>query len=353
MVWWDNQQMLKEIDVSTALALDPIFIDVRSETEHQEACIPSAINIPLFSDEERKQVGIVYKQQGFDPARLLGLDIVAPKLPEMVRQIKALSDKRPIVLYCWRGGLRSQAVASILQLMGIDVYRLIGGYKAYRRHVNEFFNQAKLPYQAVVISGLTGVGKTELLTELKSIGGSVIDLEGLANNRGSVFGSIGLGAQPSQKDFEARLFHDFIKLGHTSVFAVECESKRIGRIVLPPILWNSMQEGLKVLVFTSIKERVQRLMRIYTSDDQDSLEGCRQAIQSLKDRLGHERINRLLEALDHGSIDEVVEELLVDYYDPLYRYPDQPDDSYHLSVDTTDIKQAAYQIKAFMDSLEK
>lgn len=343
--------MSREIDVRAALDLDPIFIDVRSEGEHQEACIPSAINIPLFTNDERKRVGITYKVEGYESARMLGLEIVAPKLPAMVRQIKALSQVRPVVIYCWRGGMRSQSVATIIHLMGLNVYRLVGGYKAYRRHVNEFFVQAKLPYHAVVISGLTGVGKTELLTELKGIGGSVIDLEGLANNRGSVFGSVGLGQQPSQKDFEARLYDEFMRLGDSAVYAVECESKRIGRIVLPPALWASMQDGVKVLVYTSVEERVQRLVRIYTTGDQGSIEGCKQAIQSLSNRLGNETVHKLLVALDCGSIDEVVEKLLADYYDPLYRYPSEPDVAYPLSVDTTDMKQAAFQIKLFMDSL--
>lgn len=341
--------MLREINIQQAIAMNPIFVDVRAECEYGEACIPYAINIPVFSDEERKQVGITYKAEGLEQARVLGLSIASPKLPEMVRKIKEISEGRPIVIYCWRGGMRSQAVVTIMQLMGLNVYRLIGGYKAYRRYINDFFSQDRLPYEAVVLSGLTGVGKTELLTELSRLGGNNIDLEGLANNRGSVFGSIGLGEQPSQKDFEARLFQEFVRIGTSGVFAVECESKRIGRIIIPMILWEAMQRGPRILLYTSVEERVKRLVNIYVTGHQGSLEACKQAIQSLNNRLGNEIVQTMLSDLERGEMDKVVEKLLVDYYDPLYRYPDGPDPAYQLSVDTTDMKRAAQQVKDFMD----
>lgn len=337
--------MIKEITIKEALAMDgAIFVDVRSEGEFAEATVPGAFNIPLLDNEERVRVGIVYKQEGPEKARKTGLEIVSPKLAPMVEQYSQLGQQKPIILLCWRGGMRSKSVTTILRLMGFPVYRLIGGYKSYRRFVNEYLGRSQLPQRVVVLHGLTGVGKTEVIEELRQMGIAAVNLEALANNRGSVFGNIGLGAQPSQKNFEGGLVQQLMAYGDYPYVIVECESKRIGRIILPDILVTDMQDGIHLLLYAPMAKRVERLLEIYALSGPDGIEQCKRAINGLVQRLGRERVKYLSEQLNQGRLTVVAEELLVNYYDPLYKYPGQPSDQYDLSVDTSDIKGAARQI---------
>ena len=155
--------MSKEITIQEALALPGAkFVDVRSESEYNEATIPGAVNLPLLGDDERAVVGTAYKQQGVEDARILGFDIVSPKLPQMVRAFQELSLQEPLIVFCWRGGMRSQSICAVLESVGLPAYRLAGGFKAYRRYVNDYLSRP-LPHKVVVMHGLTGVGKTEVL----------------------------------------------------------------------------------------------------------------------------------------------------------------------------------------------
>lgn len=345
--------MAKEITITEALALPGAkFIDVRSESEFSEAAVPDAVNIPLLTDEERVRVGTAYKQHGVDEARSLGLEFVSPRLSAMVDDYRRMSVEGPLVVYCWRGGMRSKSVCSLLESLGIPVYRLVGGYKAYRRYVNEYLDRP-LPHKVAVIHGLTGVGKTELLEELARLGSPSVDLEGLANNRGSVFGQIGMQPQPSQKMFDGLLVRELAfwePLGH---IIVECESRRIGRIILPASLVQAMKSGIRILAFCPIGERIRRIKRIYAGDDGDNKEELKKAIMSLGQRVGRKRAEEFSRQVDEGRLDEIVEYLLVHYYDPLYRYPDTADPSYDLSVDTSDIKAAAERIHSFLQNRYK
>lgn len=214
--------MVKDISVEQAIDFPGgILVDVRSEGEFAEGTIPGAHNICLLNNEERSKVGTEYKQIGPGRAKMTGLELVSPKLAGMVRAYERLSgpDKK-VVLFCWRGGLRSQFVAQMLDMAGFDVYRIEGGYKAYRRYVNAYLN-SDLPHRAVVINGLTGVGKTIILRKLAEKGLPVLELEGLAVHRGSVFGKVGLPPSPSQKDFEALIFRDLKKAEPRGIFLVE------------------------------------------------------------------------------------------------------------------------------------
>ncbi|MDD2497667.1 MAG: tRNA 2-selenouridine(34) synthase MnmH, partial [Desulfitobacteriaceae bacterium] len=180
--------MITPLEIDQALSLSyPLFVDVRSEREFKVDHIPGAINVPLFNDEERALVGTVYKTQSPEQARYLGLKIVSPKLPDLVQLIQSQGEGREIVLYCWRGGMRSLSLATVLDLMNIHVYRLSGGYKSFRRWICSYFSQDSLPFQVVVVHGLTGTGKTNVLKKLAERGVPVLDLEGLAGHRGSVF----------------------------------------------------------------------------------------------------------------------------------------------------------------------
>ncbi|MBM7868405.1 tRNA 2-selenouridine(34) synthase MnmH [Heliobacterium gestii] len=195
-----------EIPITIEKALSGEFgplIDVRSEGEYTEATIPGAVNLPLLSNEERVRVGTIYRHQGPADAREIGLEITGPKLPEMYRKAQTIAGKGPAVLFCWRGGMRSKTTSTVLNLMGMETYRLEGGYKAFRRYVNEYLEQRLSAWPFLMLHGNTGVGKTEILSALAARGAGVIDLEAIAENRGSVFGHIGYDAIPSQQTFGA------------------------------------------------------------------------------------------------------------------------------------------------------
>lgn len=345
--------MVQEITIKEALALPGVkFIDVRSESEFSEASVPEAINLPVLTDAQRARVGTAYKHQGVDVARSLGLEYVSPRLPDMVKEYQELAVENPLVVYCWRGGMRSKSMCSLLESMDVPVYRLVGGYKAYRRYVNEYLDRP-LPHQVTVIHGLTGVGKTEILEELARLGSPAVDLEGLANNRGSVFGQIGLRPQPSQKMFDGLLVRELAFWEACGNIIVECESRRIGRIILPSSLIEAMRAGIKILAYCPVGERIKRIKRIYAGDYTDNREDLKKAILSLGQRVGRKRVDEFCQQVDEGRLDEVVEYLLINYYDPLYRYPDAPDPAYDLSVDTTDIRTAAEKIHAFLQGKYK
>jgi len=341
--------MAKEVTVKEALNMKGAkLIDVRSESEFSEATIPGSINIPLLRDSERAAVGAVYKQMGVNDARLLGLEYVTPRLPQMVKEYQELAVGGNLIVFCWRGGMRSKSVCSVLESMGLPVYRLVGGYKAYRRYVNEYLER-ELPHKVVVFHGLTGIGKTEILQELRKMSIPAVDLEGLANNRGSVFGQIGMKPQPSQKMFDGLLVRELAFWEPAGYIIVECESRRIGRIILPALLVESMRSGVKILGYCSIEKRKDRIKRIYAGSWDKNRLKLKEAIKSLEQRVGKKRTADFCEMVDKGNLDEIVEYLLIKYYDPLYSYPSGPDPEYDLSVNTDDIKKAAIQIRDFLN----
>lgn len=346
--------MMKDVGIEEALGLErAVLVDVRSPGEFTQEHIPGAVNIPLFSDEERAEVGTAYKQIGPGAARFRGLAHVGPKLYGLVSEIAELSKDRTPVLYCWRGGERSQAIAQILDLMRISGYRITGGYKAYRQYVLARLQQHPT-CDVAVVHGLTGVGKTDLLNALRGQGMPAIDLEGLANHRGSVFGGVGLGEQPGQKCFDSLLLGELEQFDQYGLILVESESRRIGRVYLPDRLYEKMKTGHHVLVYDQFENRVDRLYREYTANgavlDVDGLERCLKGIQS---HLGKKKHQEMLAMLQAGDIRPLISLLLSDYYDPLYGYPQGQDPAYDLCIDMSDEKAAIKAMSAWVDELAK
>ncbi|MDR3602450.1 MAG: tRNA 2-selenouridine(34) synthase MnmH [Desulfosporosinus sp.] len=340
--------MITEITIQELRALEhPIFVDVRSEGEFAEATIPGSVNIPLFNNAERVEVGTTYTQTTPSLARELGLSIVSPKLPQIVKKVEELSKQGPLVLFCWRGGMRSKSLAAVLDLMGIPVYRLLGGYKSYRSLVLEY-HENKLPFQVVVLRGNTGVGKTELLGTLRAEGYPAIDLEKLANNRGSVFGGVGLGSSPSQKKFEGLLYEELKLLSKFPYIIVECESKRIGRVTLPPNFFTAMQEGIQILHYDALKNRVQRLLKEYTAVP-NALQEIGTALERLIRTLGRVKVQELRTLLDGGCLDVFTERLLVEYYDKLYGYPSEPSSKYEFYLNYEEPAAALRVLESYLD----
>lgn len=338
--------MIREICAEELAGLpDPVLIDVRSEGEFEEATIPGAVNLPLLSNSERSEVGKAYTNVSPAAARVMGLRFVSPKLPQLVARAGELGQGRPLVLFCWRGGMRSRALAQVLDLMGLPVYRLVGGYKAYRHKVVEFFAQ-EFQTQVLVLRGNTGVGKTELLARLRRAGYPAIDLEGLANNRGSVFGDVGLGQAPSQKAFEARFYEDLRLFQDRRYVIVECESKRIGRVNLPLSFYEAMQSGIQILVYDSLESRVKRLVEEYTRLP-GALEQIREALQRLRKTLGNLKVDEL-ERLVRKDQETFTRILLQEYYDPLYAYPNEPSQEYSLSLNQADPVVAMKELEHYL-----
>ena len=192
------------IDLDQALAArekGALLVDVRTPAEFAEATIPGAINVPIFSNDERAEVGTLYTQVGKVQARTRGVELVAPKIPALLAAVREAHTQRtgPVIVFCWRGGMRSRALTAFLELAGTPARQLLGGHKAFRRLVLDDL-EAGIWGRVLVLRGMTGVGKTVMLTRLTAEGYPVIDLEGLANHRGSAFGGLGLPDQPGHDD---------------------------------------------------------------------------------------------------------------------------------------------------------
>ncbi len=346
--------MYHDISIEEALALKNRkvnFIDLRSEKEYQEDAIPGAINIPIFNNEERAKIGTTYKQIGVEEAKKLGLDIVGPKLSRIYSEIRELSKDKPIVLYCWRGGMRSKYMASMLDSMGLYVRRIIGGYKAYRRTVHDYLYREQLPHRAVVLCGLTGVSKTHILKRLEKMGTPVLDLEELANHRGSVYGKIAMPPSPSQKKFETNIAEKLTQYEQCNYFIAECESRRIGQLLVPPAVMNSLRNGYKILIYAKLSTRVNRIIHDYTNGPNYNIDELQTATSKLTKYLGTKKVEELNVMLAEQKFEEVFTYLLANYYDRLYKYPEGPDKDFDLCVDSEDLDLAAERIHAYLKRL--
>lgn len=293
-------------------------IDVRSESEFEEDHILGAINIPILNDEERIIVGTTYKEKGVKAAKILARNITLPNMLIKLNKIYSIieSSKKIPLIYCARGGDRSGIVATFLAMENTYVFRLTGGYKAYRGYILNYFNEI-FNKKIKVFYGLTGTGKTEVLLELKKKKLPVIDLEGLANNRGSVFGHIGLGKQPSQKRFDTMLFNALTEVDEDYII-VEGESKKIGRLYIPEEFYDRMTFGDSYIIDCSLELRIKRIIDEYGGYLTENKEELLRSLQVLKVQLGNEKISELINKFNSGHLNEVVEFLLINYYDILY-----------------------------------
>jgi tRNA 2-selenouridine synthase len=298
-------------------------LDVRSPGEYAHAHIPGAFNLPLFTDEERKVVGTAYKQQSRETAIKIGLDYFGTKMRRMVEDVESIINSMPhrpasqmVLVHCWRGGMRSAGVAWLLDLYGYKVCTLAGGYKSYRHWIIDTFS---LPLSFNIVAGFTGAGKTYLLQEMKNKGAAVIDLEKLANHKGSAFGNIGMPGQPTQEMFENLLGHELRNLVETQEGKSECiwledESQRIGHINIPPACWNNMWQSPVVFMDIPFEERLKHIVQEYGSLNREKIA---EAIVRIQKRLGGVETKMALQHLEAGNIDSCFS-ILLKYYDKLY-----------------------------------
>lgn len=303
-------------DVLTLREQGATLVDVRSPGEYEEFTIPGSINIPLFTNEERSEIGTIYKQVSVDHAKERGLTIASQKLPDLYREFKAL--KGPIILYCWRGGMRSRTMATVMSLMGMTIYRLQGGIRSYRRFIQERVEQ-EWSTPVVVLSGYTGTGKTAILQHLEEQGYPVMDLERLAGHRGSIFGHIGLHPT-SQKMFDAQYVEQKhrIEQQQKPFVLMEAESRRIGKVVLPEALMNAKAKGDLVHIHLPISERVKVIMEDYSPDEHE--EAIVQAFERIRRRLHTPIAHELAQLLEHKHYEKAVQLMMEYYYDPRYEH---------------------------------
>lgn len=293
------------------------IIDVRSPGEYAAGHIPGAVNIPLFSDEERKKIGTLYKQAGPDIALKEGLRIAGEHLPDYLQQGKRVmkNNVSEALIHCWRGGKRSESLTWLFSFSGFSVAQLKGGYKSYRQRVHDFFNQASL--QLKILGGCTGAGKTAILHELQKSGQQVIDLEKIAHHKGSAFGAIGQSPQPSNEQFENNLFEAFRHIDLNRPVWLENESRSIGRVYIPEGLWIKMRNAELYHIEVSRDVRLERAIKDYASDPDIGL--LKLSFEKIRKRLGGLGFKMAMESLDKGDI-RAAALVALQYYDKAYMF---------------------------------
>lgn len=286
------------------------IIDVRSPGEFDKGHIPSAVSIPLFTNEERAIVGTLYKEQGQQVAIKEGLRIVGAKMVDFINQAEATNSPN-LHVHCWRGGMRSESMAWLFERYGLQTTLLTGGYKAYRNEVLSFFEQR---LNLRVLTGYTGCQKTELLQSMARQGSQVIDLEGLANHQGSSFGNAKTDGQPTSEQFQNDL-HDFCRtLNPDKPIWIEDESICIGSVSLPESLFRQMSIAPHVRISASLDQRLQFLVKDYGDVNPEKLKASTTAITK---RLGKENTQEALMAIDGGDLYKAAS-LVLGYYDSQY-----------------------------------
>jgi tRNA 2-selenouridine synthase len=288
-------------------------IDVRSPLEFAKGHVPGAINIPLFDNDEREEIGIIYKISGKEIAIERGLQIISPKLFELVKMTKNKTTNKKIYVYCWRGGMRSQRFAWLMNTSGLNAKVLQGGYKKYRNHILSFFEKE---LKLFIIGGPTGSGKSAILREMAKQGEQVVDLEALAHHKGSAFGSINEVPQCPQQLFEHHLFNAFQELDLSKPIWLEDEAMSIGWNKIPFSLWKQMKKAPIFKINVPFSIRVQRLVADYSTTDHKLLH---RALSAIKDKLGGQHFLEAEQKLMEGDLASVAA-ISLRYYDEAYEF---------------------------------
>jgi len=289
------------------------MVDVRTSEEFEHGHIPDAFNIPIFTNEERAKVGTKYKREGKDSAVLLGLELVGPKLAFFVKQVKKIAPEKKVLIHCWRGGMRSGSMAWLFETAGFTVYLLEGGYKAYRTYNREQFVEES---ELIVLGGMTGSGKTEVLHELKEMGQQVLDLEGVANHKGSVFGALGQADQPTNENFENELAKIWSDFDTNRPIWLEDESNSIGAVWINEGLFCRMRKAEVIKMELPKEERIKRLVKEYACFDITVL---KELVLKIEKRLGGLNVKNAFESLKQGDFNTVAN-ITLSYYDKAYKH---------------------------------
>ncbi len=293
---------------------DAPVIDVRSPEEYRKGHIPGAVSIPLFINKERAEIGITYKTEGKETAVKAGLKIAGPKMAALIETLEKITDgnRTTVKLYCWRGGMRSSSMAWLFETAGYKCLVLEKGYKSYRNLMDTVFDR----FQIILLGGETGTGKTKVLQELRIAGEQVVDLEKLANHKGSAFGAIGEAGQPTNEHFQNLVIDAFLKLNQKNRVFLEDESSNIGKVGLPESLWRKMKSSSVVCISVKLRERIRNLVADYGRYDKSQLEA---AIRKIGKKLGGRHEKAAIASLHSGDLSDVAG-ILLRYYDKSYRF---------------------------------
>lgn len=305
----------KKIGIEKFLELSasvPI-VDVRSPGEFKHGHIPGSFNIPLFNDDERAEVGIKFNREGREKAIIKGLDLIGSSMSKKLSDALTLARDKKLLVHCWRGGMRSESIAWLFSLGGIEVEILDGGYKSYRNFVITKLSENR---RMIVLGGLTGSGKTEILKYLASARNKVIDLEGLANHKGSAFGALGQELQPSSEYYSNLLFNELTKFTGSEIVWVEDESLSIGTVFIPEQFYSQMQQAPLIAVLIDIKTRIPRLSAEYSTFPKSDLIA---SIQKISKRLGGDNTREAILAIERDDFEQAIE-ITLKYYDKAYMY---------------------------------
>lgn len=332
---------MKSIDYETALNLEnPVFIDVRSPGEYEADHIPNSVNVPLFDNHERSEIGILYKNAGQDKAILRGTDIVGSKLGRIIEDINVYRDNN-IVINCFRGGMRSESLTSLLNSLGFSVFQLSGGYKEYRRYVRESLSRIALPPKVFILQGFTGVGKTHILNRLPNS----VDLEGMAGHRSSVFGGIGLH-QNTQKGFESLLLGRLEELMDQPYMVFEGESRKVGNLHIPEKIDSIIHSSPAILIEAPMNRRVEIILKEYTEIfNPDEVIAI---VQSIKRRIGKKTTDILINNLRNRELEDFTSLILETYYDPLY-YHTMKNADIIAKIENHNIEETAKEVEKIIE----
>ena len=294
------------------------IIDVRSPLEYEEDHIIGSINCPVLYDQERIIVGTIYKKESTFRAKIIGSSLTARNIAKHIEE-KFINQKgswQPLI-YCWRGGQRSKAFSLILSEVGWRTFQLEGGYKKYRNEVISFLNKVGSKLKIILISGKTGSAKTKILQNIKLQGGQILDLENLANHKGSLLGKIPDLKQPSQKLFESKLYHQIKQLDLRRNVYIEAESSKIGNIHIPKTLWAKMTVSPRIEIKADIELRSSFLLNDYKYMCENP-ELIKPIIYGLKNRLSKKLINDWMELITKKLWLDLTKSFLENHYDPSY-----------------------------------
>jgi tRNA 2-selenouridine synthase len=331
-------------------------IDVRAPSEFAEDHILGSINLPVLSDAERILVGTTYKKESRFKARKIGAALIAKNSAQYLetKLFEKERDWRPLI-YCWRGGQRSSSFATILSEIGWRPSLVAGGYKNYRNEVTQLLHKTQLPYRFILISGHTGTAKTEIVNILNEFSLQIIDLEGLANHRGSVFGATAT-KQPSQKLFESRLFTRLQSLDSHKPIILESESNKIGQLAIPSMIWNIMKVSPRIEVTAPLNERAKYLTNTYADLIEDKAQ-LTQRIEFLTHQHGHRKVCEWKNLATENKFTQLAKDLMFFHYDSRYqnsqqRHPSKTLMTIELShITKKTILEAAKKIKGLAESV--
>ena len=307
---------VRVINTKTIFTKKYHIIDARTPAEFEQGHIPNAINIPLFTNEQRVEVGTLYKQESPVRAFDRGIEIVGPEMVNFVKQVRSLSNL-PLAIYCWRGGMRSESMGWLFSMAGLDVVKIEGGYKGYRGFIRgEFGTPAKI----TILSGRTGSGKTHYLQALAKEGEQVLDLEGLANHMGSSFGYKGHNLQPTNEQFENNCYEVWFGFDLNRNIWIEDESAAIGKVRICDPLYDQMLSAKVIELQIDLDKRIENIVYDYKDVETEVLI---RACDHIKKRLGAQRYEASTELIKQKNYAKAVP-ILLEYYDALYdRYADK------------------------------